>query len=223
MDRPGLHDWSAQLRHVAAPVLIPPSRLGLGQLEPAFLAAVSDPPQSPTAVPPTDPTGEVALWWAILDPAIDVDRALAAPTEGSLLPQGLYRTIEVWTEADLCGLHALWRLWRTHGRDAWQRRIHTVRDWHLENTQPDNATNRPWALHVFLAAGTPEAEHYAATLLHNALAVHGRPEPLSAAHSPRRSARNRLDALVKALNATTPSPAPRLPPNPFRGPPRTPR
>ncbi len=86
----------------------------------------------------------------------------------------------MWTEAELCGLHALWGLARLHNRDDWARRAITVRDWHLHNTQPDTATNRPWSLHVFLLAEAPEAYHYAETLLHNALVTTGRPELLSA-------------------------------------------
>jgi EAL domain-containing protein (putative c-di-GMP-specific phosphodiesterase class I) len=52
-------------------------------------------------------------------------------------------------------------------------------EWHLEHTQPDNATNRPWALHVFVRAGAPEARLYAETLLHNATASDARHEPLT--------------------------------------------
>ncbi len=67
---------------------------------------------------------------------------------------------------------------RRHDRSDWHAQAEAVRDWHIENTQPDNATNRPWALHVFLLAGSPEGRHYAETLLHNAL-VTG-PEPFCA-------------------------------------------
>ena len=56
------------------------------------------------------------------------------------------------------------------------------------NTQPDNSTNRPWALHVFLEASTrpdavgvdaAEAQLYAETLLGNMLATDARTERLS--------------------------------------------
>ena len=57
--------------------------------------------------------------------------------------------------------------------------------WHLDNTQPDNATNRPWAVQVFLDLAreddNPDARLYAETLLHNATAANGVPEPFSAA------------------------------------------
>ena len=40
--------------------------------------------------------------------------------------------------------------------------------WHLEHTQPDNATGRPWGIHAFLLRGEPSAESldYAASMLH---------------------------------------------------------
>lgn len=122
--------------------------------------------------------GECRLWRAILGSApveafgIDLDDA------GPLWASTDWTAIEVWTEAELCGLHALAR----RAREVWTRsapgdesvRVHArlVRAlrWHLANTQPDNATNRPWALHAFLLAlpGDFEAELYAGTLLHNA-------------------------------------------------------
>jgi hypothetical protein len=78
-----------------------------------------------------------------------------------------YRTIEVWTDAELSAVHALWRLATDRRREDWKRRLDRAVAWHLIHTQPDNATNRPWALHVFLLADQPETIHYAETLLHN--------------------------------------------------------
>jgi hypothetical protein len=49
----------------------------------------------------------------------------------------------------------------------------------MEHTQPDNATNRPWALHVFARGGDPESTLYAETLLHNVTASDARHEALS--------------------------------------------
>jgi hypothetical protein len=115
-----------------------------------------------------------------VDNSIDVDGLIAGATSGSLLPRSLYRAIEVWTEADLCGLHALWRLARERGRVDWRVRTERARDWHVAHTQPDNATNRPWGLHVFLLGGRSDSIHYAETLLHNSMVLHGRPDPLSA-------------------------------------------
>ena len=58
-------------------------------------------------------------------------------------------------------------------------RLEELRAWHMEHTQPDNATNRPWALHVFARVGDPESALYAETLLHNVTASDARHEPLS--------------------------------------------
>jgi hypothetical protein len=125
---------------------------------------------------------DAGLWWALAGADVDVDNLLKEPTVGSLWPQTRFSGIEVWTETELCGLHALWCLARQRRRDDWARRAEAVRDWHLVHTQPDNATNRPWALHVFLLATppAPEARAYAETLLHNAVVTTGRPDLLSA-------------------------------------------
>lgn len=100
--------------------------------------------------------------------------------EGPLVPWDGSVAIEVWTEEELSGLHALWRIGRVASLPpAWDRARAAMR-WHLEHTQPDNATNRPWAVHAFLLEGSGEALAYAGTLLHNALAMQGRPDPVSA-------------------------------------------
>ncbi len=82
-------------------------------------------------------------------------------------------SIEVWTEAELSALHALWRIARVTGRDDLRTRCIDAAIWHAENTQPDNATNHPWAAHVFHiaseATGVWELQHYAQTLVHNAM------------------------------------------------------
>jgi hypothetical protein len=172
---PSIEQWIAHLRHVAgAPD--PSVELGAGDLDAPLRAAVCGAPASS----PASPGGEIGLWWARTQPSIDVDALIAAPTDGSLLPRDAYRAIEVWTDADLSAIHALWWLAMERGRDDWRERVDAVRRWHLENTQPDNATNRPWALHVFLLGPEAESRHYAETLLHNCLAVHARPDTLSA-------------------------------------------
>ena len=178
MSGPMLLRWTAHLRRIAGPAATLDAAFGVGELEAPFRAAACG---GPVRLPdkPIE-TGEIGLWWARVDERVDVDRLLSAPTDGSLLPQGLFRTIEVWTDADLSALHVLWFLARARQRDDWMQRIRQVRDWHLDHTQPDNATNRPWALHVFLLGGSGECVHYAETLLHNCLTMTGRPDPLSA-------------------------------------------
>ena len=87
-----------------------------------------------------------------------------------LLQQHEAEAIEVWTDAELSALHAAWFVAKS---PAQKERIHRAVVWHLEHLQPDNATNRPWAIHVFYLHGTPEAEHHAATLIHNVQASGG--------------------------------------------------
>ena len=154
----------------------------------------------PLASLPPEPTllhgvrGEQRLWRAAAGESTDVADILAAPVpaEGApLLPADNYLAIEVWAECELSALHALHRL-RRMGHPAvaerGQLRIDGAVRWHLVNTQPDNSTNRPWALHVFLEASTrpdavgvdsAEAQLYAETLLGNMLATDARSERLS--------------------------------------------
>ncbi|MGP1345588.1 MAG: hypothetical protein ACTS3F_02825 [Phycisphaerales bacterium] len=160
----------------------------------------SHPGARPTAIeesPPSPHDPEVTLWSALRDPRIDVDAALAEarnPTHGrtesdagALFPHRGRTPIEVWTEVELSSLHALWWLARERQRDDWATLVDRTAAWHVQNLQPDNATNHPWALHIFLLmAGrerdplAPEARLYADTLLHNCMVAHGRPDRFSA-------------------------------------------
>lgn len=103
-------------------------------------------------------------------------RALCTEGDGPLLALGERDTIETWTEGELCTLHAATRLLPI---DAWWlARATAAVQWHLEWTQPDNATNRPWAIHAFLALGGIEGRLYAETMLHNAQAGGAQGDPL---------------------------------------------
>lgn len=159
-----------------------------------------DPPGPVAAGPslgnPVEHTDTI-LWRACLDPSMSLEAPLAAldaperrggrssADAGALVPQGLHRALEVWTETELASLHALRWLAHLRGRPEWRRRALGCARWHVENLQPDNATNRPWAIHVFLelsvAESIPEAELYAQTLLHNCMVTLGHPDRLSAA------------------------------------------
>lgn len=170
--------WIEHLRHAAgAPNDTAP--LGLGALEDPLRAALGLGGVVTRA--PGNDADEVRLWRAVRDVTIDPASIVAMDADGPLLMHGAYRAIEVWTDAELSALHALWRLARACRRPAWRRRVERARAWHVEHTQPDNATNRPWALHVFLLGDTPETTHYAETLLQNAIALDARPTPLGAA------------------------------------------
>jgi hypothetical protein len=87
--------------------------------------------------------------------------------------------IEVWTETELACVHAAWSL-----GSKWQDAARRSARWLLENIQPDNATNHPWAVHVFatLAAEADDIEFdlYAQTLLHNCVVSQGQPDVFSA-------------------------------------------
>lgn len=132
------------------------------------------------------------LWWLLVGAKAGAAETIDSATRerratdaGSVFPQGLYRTIEVWTESELSSLHALWWLGRTGLEPSARERMLAAARWHLDNTQPDNATNRPWGVQVFLdlarADDDADARLYAETLLHNATAANGVPEPFSAA------------------------------------------
>ncbi|MFK7962287.1 MAG: hypothetical protein AB8G96_17385 [Phycisphaerales bacterium] len=198
-----LDTWTRHLRSVAHPLPSPGAPLGGADLEaavqavrqPSTIDAARPPGNAPSEVNAASAPGELALWWGRSDDRIDPAEVLHAAhpdrrapnddpagTGGSLLPRDRYRAIEVWTDADLAACHALWWLAELAPPERaapWRERLHAVRDWHLEHTQPDNATNRPWAVHVFLELGTRDGERYAETLLHNALALGAEPTPLA--------------------------------------------
>lgn len=87
--------------------------------------------------------------------------------------------IEVWTETELAAVHAAWSL----GPD-WRAEARRAAAWLVDNIQPDNATNRPWGVHVFASlaheSGGAQFELYAQTLLHNCQVMTGRPDDFSA-------------------------------------------
>lgn len=124
------------------------------------------------AAPAGNAAPDVRLWWALIHTAAPIPDALAAPSRAPIAPRDAYRTIEAWTESDLASLHALWWLGRRRQRPEWVSRALDAAEWHTEHIQPDNATNRPWAIHVFLdlwrTRGLVEGRLHAETMLHNA-------------------------------------------------------
>ncbi len=91
--------------------------------------------------------------------------------------------IEVWSATEFCAIHALWSIGLANAdAPCLARAIHAAR-WHVEHTQPDNATNTPWGIHVF-ALANPEDSHegdmLAQTLLHNCIVQEGYPDNRSA-------------------------------------------
>ncbi|MBI1189833.1 MAG: hypothetical protein GC200_04020 [Tepidisphaera sp.] len=140
-------------------------------------------PAVPAGLPPLPPADAARqpwlTWWHALAAAELIEPCYEQPT-GPLYPSLHHEAIETWTEGELCGLHAL--AWLALGSTADQARLRAAAQWLIENIQPDNATGRPWGVHVFawLGQDDPEADLYAQTLLHNALAGRTEPDVLSA-------------------------------------------
>jgi hypothetical protein len=63
-------------------------------------------------------------------------------------PQG--ESLDAWTYRELTGLHALTNLAIARRSAAWAARVEEIALYHLNNTQPDNTTNEPWAVAGFL-------------------------------------------------------------------------
>ena len=120
---------------------------------------------------------DVLLWERVRDAGADgaracgVEREVALDGDGALTDRDDFKGIEVWTETELSALHALsWLALMSASREVWARMMRAAR-WHVDHTQPDNATGHPWGLHVFLwlerEAPGMGARAYAETLLHN--------------------------------------------------------
>jgi hypothetical protein len=141
--------------------------------------------------PPARPQDlDVAAWIAL------VNREPPSPallqSDGPFVPLVDAAAIEVATELELATLHAMSRhaTLASHPaplREAIHARTLRAASWLLDNLQPDNATNHPWAAHVFATiAKDPshprklEAGLYAQALLHNSLVPMGRPDRFSA-------------------------------------------
>lgn len=134
---------------------------------------------SPHPGTPEPASTDLKLWSALVRGQVNAMMQTVAPTGAPLAPEFNRLAIEVATETELACLHAL-----SHaGADA-RARIEDASDWIVHNLQPDNATNHPWAVHVFLrrAFETGAVEHrlYAETLLHNCIVSLGRADRFSA-------------------------------------------
>lgn len=174
----GLADAATSSARVAGE-LIAPSDAGSDGREPLRSART---PGSGRPLLPGPAGGELdaILWRAVVDPRID-PAASMLPGSGPLFETEWFGSVEVWTETELCALHALWRVARVHGDERWRARAIDACRWHLEYTQPDNATHRPWAVHVFLLGGGDLGRLYAETLVHNVQASHRATDALAAA------------------------------------------
>ena len=173
--------WATLFRQVA---LMFPGEVDRDGPPPLVPFAADDPSIAAwqAAMHPLDPSALGALL-EILDPRPD-------PSSSPMIAPRADLAVEVWVECELSVLHAAWRLLlhapaeADHVPGTRDRLARAVR-WHLERTQPDNATTRPWGIHAVLELGAPwiEASDYAASMIHAVEAAgHARSaiDPLSA-------------------------------------------
>ncbi len=128
-------------------------------------------------------------WWGWFDYTIRDSLAIDWDADGALMPSLQEAGIEVWTETELGAMHALVSAAKGARNRAVLERVFRAAAWILDNLQPDNATNHPWAIHLFVimaldpARAEPQraaADLYAQSLLHNAVVHQGRPDRFSA-------------------------------------------
>ncbi len=132
---------------------------------------------------------EVKLWRSLAETgAVDAPPGLTGGIAPYLDPAlaGPMGGVEVWTESELAALHALSWGAIVSLDPVRLRSVLSHARWHIEHTQPDNATNRPWAIHIFLVLAeldtllAHESRLYAQTLAHNCRVALGRPDVISA-------------------------------------------
>lgn len=141
-------------------------------------------PGAPVGAPPIKPFSDedpsIKAWVIAGDPteprAIDRFSAMLGAVQGDgpapMLAPRDDLAIEVWTECELSVIHAAWRIViaapESETATSIRERIRSAITWHLDRTQPDNATTHPWGVHAVLELGTPWAESsdYAASMIH---------------------------------------------------------
>ena len=151
---------------------------------------------------------DVRLWWALASGSAEGSAegsahtellALALAQEGiaPIIGEPAFQAgaIEATTETELGALHALMNLADAVGRtggdgaeisERIRERCLDAARWHADTLQPDNGTNHPWAIHVFVSLAQADASYampaelHAQALLHNAMVRTGRPDRFSA-------------------------------------------
>lgn len=126
------------------------------------------------------------LWWAVHEPWSPVAEYGAGV--GPLDPGLAEIAIESRTETELSAMHALFRLGLDRGEAGMVERALDAARWQVAELQPDNGTNHPWGIHVFVSLAAREADAevagaalmHAQMLLHNCQVQQGRPDRLSA-------------------------------------------
>jgi len=187
-------EWASSVRALAEPVRshhIPDS--GDHEASEAFVAGFRDErgqrrPSDPVFLrhalrlgAPAEPAPDFAagLWGRVASGAAASD-GFGVP----LFPELSREGIERWTEEELSGLHAIaWLSLRERPESALER-LAPVARFHVEELQPDNATQRPWAAHVFRllfeTTGEVAFRLHADTLVHACVVRTGVPDVFSA-------------------------------------------
>lgn len=127
--------------------------------------------------PEREPDGrDLRMWWSLASGCSPLE--IETTASGPLCPEAEILGIEVWTESELSALQALW--WA--GPKGTDRAL-AAAAWLMQELQPDNGTNHPWAVAVFVelaCRGDAEALVYAETLLHNCQVQAGHADRFSA-------------------------------------------
>lgn len=149
-----------------------------------FLAATTA--QICPTLPRAGASVDELLWHAAAGtlPVEQVDGLIGPRHDGPLYGEAFAGTVEVFTESQLSAVHALHLLAIRHDRGDWLDEAFRACRWMEDNLQPDNATNHPWGIHVFLLADargiTTAGSLYADSMLMNCQVNLGRPDSLSA-------------------------------------------
>jgi hypothetical protein len=201
-----IREWAARLHATAAPALrgLPiADRAATDAARRAFIESFSDELGNRARVatpflaaamrihpgpasPPRTPDLDDRLWWAVHNPSqpiADLTRGI-----GPLDPALAEIAIESRTETELSAVHALHRLGLDRNEPTMIARALDAARWHVAELQPDNGTNHPWAVHVFVLLAAQRTDPgeagaalmHAQTLLHNCQVHQGRPDRLSA-------------------------------------------
>lgn len=131
------------------------------------------------------------LWWAIHDPdsrIADFGVNSDGVGQGPLDPTLGEIAIETRTETELAAMHALFRLGLDRNEPGMIERSLDAARWQVAELQPDNGTNHPWGIHVFIILATHSNDEreasaalmHAQTMLHNCQVSMGHPDRLSA-------------------------------------------
>ncbi len=188
-DHPGVRDGASTEARSRFVETFEDERRHRARVATPFLAAMLGVP--PTGERPPTMDLDDRLWWAthdrdsrIADFGANADGAAQGPLDPTLTEVA----IESRTETELCALHALFRLGIDRQQPGMIDRALSAARWQVAELQPDNGTNHPWGIHVFVtlsARSTDEEESAAAimhaqTMLHNCQVGMGHADRLSA-------------------------------------------